>query len=221
MKEKVSPTQRVLNFWAIILIIWSIYRAKFKTDLPLWFDEFIAKPLVFILPVVYYIKKIEGKKFFKGIDLRFTHIFQEILLGFLIGIIFFSTGLLGNFLKFKTFFFPSGKTTTLTNLGLVMLISLATSISEEVLSRGFVLKRLYEDSKNIFTASFSASILFFFLHVPMLFTSEKIIGFLLLRVMFTDLILSLAVSFIYLERKNLILPILVHAFYNLSIYLFI
>ena len=59
MKSKVTATQRALNLWAVILIIWSVYRAKFR--LPEWLDEFIAKPLVFILPVYYYIRKIEKK----------------------------------------------------------------------------------------------------------------------------------------------------------------
>ena len=40
-KSETSPTQKMLNVWAIILIIWSLYRATFKTGLPILFDEFI------------------------------------------------------------------------------------------------------------------------------------------------------------------------------------
>ena len=66
MKQKTSPTQKALNVWAIVLIIWALYRAKFRTDLPIWFDEFIAKPAVFILPIYYYISRYEKKNFFSG-----------------------------------------------------------------------------------------------------------------------------------------------------------
>ena len=100
-----------------------------------------------------------------------------------------------------------------------VLISFASSFTEEALSRGFVLKRMYEESRNPFTAIFFSSFLFFFLHIPILFTSN-LYGIDLLKVMMTDLLLSFAVSFAYLERKSLLVPILIHAFYNLSIYLF-
>jgi membrane protease YdiL (CAAX protease family) len=100
-------------------------------------------------------------------------------------------------------------------------MALMTGISEEILSRGFVLKWLYAESKNIYTASFFASILFFFLHVPILFTNLKLTGNLLLMFMAMDMILSLVNSFVFLERKNLVLPILIHTFYNLSIILFL
>ncbi|MFA6390687.1 MAG: hypothetical protein WCX78_03025 [Patescibacteria group bacterium] len=59
-KKGTTPTQKALNLWAVILIIWAIYRTYFK--LPEWFDEFIAKPLVFVLPVFIYIRSVEKKE---------------------------------------------------------------------------------------------------------------------------------------------------------------
>ena len=221
MKQKTSPTQKVLNTWAIVLIIWSIYRAKFQTNLPLWFDEFIAKPVVFLMPVYYFITRVEKKDFFEGIDFKPKIKWGEVVLGITIGLFFFASGLLSNYVKYHKFVTSSGGVLSINTIILYVFVSLATSISEEVLSRGFVLKRLFEDSKNIITSSFLASILFFFLHVPILFTSQKIIGFLLLRVMVTDMILSLAISILYLQKRSLIIPILIHTFYNLSIYMFL
>ncbi len=218
MKKSISPTQKVLNVWAIVLILWSIYRAKFATTLPIWVDEFIAKPAVFIFPVWYFITKSEKKPFFEGIDLKIKSSYKDIVLGLVIGLIFFFSGALSEYTRSHTLF-ASFKGTP-TSILYLAVISLATSISEEIVSRGFVLKRLYAESKNIYMSSFLVSILFFFLHVPILFTSQKIVGFLLLRVMITDVILSLAISFIYVQRKNLAVPILIHALYNLSIYIF-
>ena len=86
MKSKVTSTQRALNLWAIILIIWAVYRAKFK--LPVWFDEFIAKPLVFVLPVYYYVKNIEKKPFFSAIDFKAKVTLPDIFYALIIGIIF-------------------------------------------------------------------------------------------------------------------------------------
>jgi membrane protease YdiL (CAAX protease family) len=79
------------------------------------------------------------------------------------------------------------------------------------------LKRLYEESKNPVTSVFTSSILFFLIHIPILFTMPHLNGNLLMLFMATDLILSISNSFLFLSRKNIILPILIHAFYNLAI----
>lgn len=220
MKQKSSPLQKALNIWAIILIVWSVYRAQFKVDLPIWFDEFIAKPLIFILPVYYYIRQIEKRDFFSGIELHFKKIKEDVLLGLAIGLIFFASVLLSSLFNSSKTMGVNLKDWSFYYLIFYLLLSFATSISEEVLSRGFVLKRLYEDSRNIFSASFFGSILFFFLHVPILFTNDKIVGTMLLRVLTTDLILSFAISLIFIQRRSLIIPIIIHTFYNFSIYLF-
>ncbi len=211
-KSRSSYTEKILNVWAISLILWSIYRANFKTDLGLEFDEFFAKPLIFIIPAYIFIKKIEKVNFFKAIALSTKNFLRELLIGTTIGIIFFVAVIWVNAGKFdiannKIFYF--------------LAIAAAAAISEEILSRGFVLKRLYEQSKNIYSSSFLASLLFFFLHVPILFTSSSINGLLLLQVMLSDLVLSLSLSFLFLLRGNLIAPILVHAFYTLGLLILI
>ncbi|OGK62025.1 hypothetical protein A2334_04100 [Candidatus Roizmanbacteria bacterium RIFOXYB2_FULL_38_10] len=218
MKEKTSPTQKALNIWAIILILWSIYRAHFKTDLPIWFDEFITKPLFFILPVYWYITKVEGKRFFQGIDLHVKRILPDIIFGIIIGSIFLSIGYLGASSQSKGSLFQQLFTLQFVSM---FAVALMTSVSEEILSRGFILKRLYEESKNIFSSITISSILFFFLHIPMLFTSDSLGGDIILKVMVTDLILSIAVSILYLQRKNLLLPIIVHALYSVSLSFFL
>lgn len=219
-KKQISKTQSVLNLWAIILIIWSVYRAKLT--LPEWFDEFLAKPLVFILPVYYFIKKVEKRDFLQSIWLLPQNIFKDIYIGIFIGFVFFLSGVLSHYLREGSLSFEKSVFRSLSYpFILTFLITLATAISEEILSRGFVLKRLYEESKNIFSSVFISSILFFILHIPILFTNLKLTGNLLLTVMITNLILGLTNSFIFLERRSLILPILIHAFYNLTIILYL
>lgn len=219
-KKEISQTQKVLNLWAIILIIWSIYRSRFS--FPEWVDEFIAKPLVFVLPVYWYIKKIEKRDFFFSLWLKPKNFFKDIYLGILIGSLFTLFALISNYVKHGRFSFTQTiLSTTSSKWWFVFFIALATSFSEEILSRGFILKRLYEESKNIYSSSFISSILFFILHIPILFTNIKLTGNLLLLFMATDLILGLANSFIFLERRSLILPILIHAFYNITIALYV
>ncbi len=215
-----SYIEKVLNLWAIILILWSLYRAYFKTDLPLWFDEIVAKPMIFVLPVYFFIKRFEKGDFFSSIYLKSTKR-TDFLIGIIIGFLFLAAVFIGNRLHGSLKPFSLNKATQGMNIFALLGLAFMTSLSEEILSRGFVLKRLYEASKNIYSSSFFASILFFFLHIPILFTSKSITGVLLLKVMFTDLILSLAVSLIFLERKSLIIPLFIHTFYNLGLYFLI
>ncbi len=218
--RKKTPIQTMLNVWALVIIIWALYRWYFRTSLPNWFDEFIAKPIVFIGPIYYFITHFEKKSFFEGVNLDKKITSKSFLSGIILGLVFFLSGLLSYFFKHHSLSLQTIFSHLPSPIWLIVLISFATSISEEILSRGFVLKRLYEDSKNIYTSSLYTSVLFFFMHIPILFTNDKIIGVVLFQVMLTDLLFSFAVSFLYLETRSLYLPILIHALYNISIYLF-
>ena len=135
---------------------------------------------------------------------------------FVIGGIFLLTAILAIYIKNQKIVlfnnFPG-----ISNFLFISITALATGITEEILSRGFVLKKLYEESKNIYTASFFASILFFFLHVPILFANTKITGGMLLMFMTTDMLLSMVNGLIFLQKKSLVIPIFIHAFYNIII----
>ncbi len=217
MKDKrVTQTQKALNLWAVILILWSIYRTYFK--LPEWFDEFIAKPLVFVLPVFIYIKWVEKKEFFSSLYLNknLKVFLKEFFISLGIGLLLLLTALIAIYLKFKKVG-QFGHFFGFNQLALIFITALATGITEEIVSRGFVLKRLYEESKNAYSSTFFASILFFFLHVPILFASSKINGSMLLIFMATDLLLSMVTGLIMIQRKSLTVPILIHAFYNVVV----
>src|SRR3989338_7927599 len=97
-KKAVSQVQKMLNTWAIVLIIWSVYRSYFKTDLPIWFDEFIAKPIVFLLPVFYYIQRYEKVAFHKAVDFYLNRK-SDILFGIYAGLVVFSFGIAVYFQK--------------------------------------------------------------------------------------------------------------------------
>jgi len=217
MKDKqVTPTQKALNFWAVILIVWAVYRTYLK--LPEWFDEFIAKPLVFVLPILVYIRTVEKKEILSSlfINKNFKNFIKEFFISFGIGLVLLLTALLSVYLRFRKVglfgHFPS-----FNQFGLIVITALATGITEEILSRGFILKRLYEESKNAYSSTFFASILFFFLHVPILFANNRINGSMLLMFMVTDLLLSMVNGLIMIQRKSLTVPILIHAFYNVVV----
>ena len=220
--EKITPTQRMLNMWAIVLILWAFYRAHFKTDLPMWIDEFIAKPLIFITPLYYYISKYENHhNILTALSFKLKGWKTDVLIGLLVGGIFFIGGASANYVKYHSIFPKHPIYFGNYNIFLLVAVGIGSAITEEILMRGFVLKRLYEESKQVFRSAAFVSFLFFFLHIPILFTSKDITGYTILQVMATDLALSLCVSLIYLQRKSITVPILIHVLYNIALYMFL
>ena len=209
-----SQTQRALNIWAIVLILWSVYRSIFKTDLPVWFDEFIAKPAIFLIQNYYFITRYENGNVLKRLDISFKNALGDISIATLVGVLMFGFAALISSSQGHNIIWPS-----IGVLVFTIIVSLASSISEELLARGFILKRLYEESHNVISAVFVASILFFLTHIPIVFSSPQYYGASLIMIMVSDLLFSFAVSFIYLLRKNVLVPIVIHLFYILIIYI--
>lgn len=226
--SRVSPTQQILNVWAVIIFIWALYRHFYKTDFPIWADEFLIKPAIFILPLYFYISIREHKHFFNDLWLRKDGLLEDFIYGSFVGIILFGSGALINYIKLGSIIRPDSAIFSQSDMmqifmaiGLYILVSIATSVSEEMLSRGFLLKRLYEQWNNIITAILVSSLLYFALRIPLLFTNPDMNGITLLYVMLTDFIFSFTVSFLYIQSKSLALPIIIHTFYTLSLYLFL
>ena len=212
-KSGTSPTQKTLNVWAIVLMLWSFYRVTFKTGLPIWFDEFVAKPLVFLFPIYWFIIKSEKKQFLEGVGFVKKNTFADIAFGLVIGSLFIGAAIFTRIIKrlpFPPLYISS--TSIIWVLSTVMAASM-----EQILSTGFVFKRLSDESKNILRPLIISALLFFFLHVPILFGADKISGSTLIQMMILNTVLSLTTSVVFLLRKNTVAPILVHALYLLSL----
>jgi len=151
MKKEIPHSQKVLNLWGIILIIWAFYRLKLK--MPEWFDEFVAKPIIFILPVYYFIKKIEKRSFLPSLNWSFKTVKKDFLISIFIGLVIFLTITLANYFRTKEVVFLKYKISYL-SIFYIIFVSLITAISEQILSTGFVLKRLYEETKNFYQVAF-------------------------------------------------------------------
>lgn len=217
--KTISNSQKVLNLWAVILIIWSIYRARFS--FPELFDELIIKPLIFILPVYLYIKKVEHGSFFPSIGINKKNFLKNIVFSLTLCFVFFLTIIVLRSLKTGASLLNIIASLGNKNIFSYLPIILFTAISEELLPRGFILKRLYEESNNILKSSLTASILSLIIHIPILLTQIKITGGLLLFFLSSEFVLSMANSFIFISRKSLIPPIFIRAFYSFMLIIFV
>lgn len=212
---------QVFIVWFVIFLIWAFYRASFF--LPEYVDEFLVKPLIFVLPILYIVLVREKKKLKDlGLAPKSKDFFTDLYIGVVIGVLFALEGLLINYLKYGKFsFFPIMATRISGGLGLFFLINLATSLWEEILGRGYLYKRLFKLSNNQFGAAFTSSFLFLLLHVPILFTRLHLSGTSLLAYPVSILLLGITNSYIFNLRGSLVLPILIHLFWNMTVALYL
>ncbi len=210
--------ERIFTIWAIVLIVWALYR-KYSA-FPEYLDELIFKPLVYLAPVLYYVKYKE-KRPFSSIGLAAGKFFRDIYLGLGFGMVFALEGLVVNAVKHGRFSFSPLIPVTGNYLLLAVILALATGFTEELFARGFLFSRLREAYKNEMKALIVSAAMYFMLLVPAIFTVNRLTGMTLFIFIITNLIMSFANTMIFSETKTITVPVLIHAFWNMAVALYL
>ncbi len=211
-------TEWVFQFWAWQLLVWSLYRYFFRFSEPV--DEFIAKPLVFIVPVILFVLK-RDKRPLSSIGITSSRFFQSMLIGLGFGLLFSLEAMFANVLKYGALKLTPSPVLSLYGVPMLFVLSLATAISEEVLSRGFFFSRLEESTRNLVYSGIMSTLLFVAFHIPILLTSLRFQGMTLVLFFLTSFILGLTNSVLYYRQRSLVTPILVHLFWNMTVSVFL
>lgn len=214
---------KVLLTYFAILVSWTVYRYYYRFSEPM--DEIMAKPLVFVLPVVWYIwhyEKGEWGKIWGNFGDRGNkgNLFQSLYLGIGLGMILGAEAFLFNFLKYGRFNFqpvlPVGDYGLAGFLGL----SAATAVSEEILGRGFLYQQLRYYLSDM-RAVFLSSLLFLLLHLPLVFFILPLSGVALAVYLVSVFVLSIANCILFRFSGSLLTPILLHIFWNATVGLYL
>lgn len=213
--EKLEPKQ----LWAFIFLAWMLYR-YYVRGVPEWVDELIFKPLVFVAPVLWFVKKIEKRKM-DSIGVSSKNFFKSLYIGLGFGFVFALEAIAANAIKNGKLVMNPIDAVSQYGLIALLIFSVATAFSEELLSRGFLFNRLLEKSQNLPYASFISTLFFVFLHVPVLVTSLHLTGTALALFFVTTFVLGFANTFLYFYTGSLIAPILVHVFWNMTVALYL
>lgn len=208
----------VYQLWGWILLVWALYRYFLK--LPEWVDELVAKPLVFVLPVLGYVFRKEKQRF-TSIGITTKNFFPSLYTGIGFGFLFALEGIAANALKYGTVKIVPIQALTQYGLIALLFLSAATAISEEILSRGFLFNRIMRHTKRLPYAAVVSTILFVLLHIPILVTTLKLQGATLILFIVTDFVLGLANSVLFYNFQSLVAPILVHIFWNMTVALYL
>ncbi len=210
--------ESVYQLWGWILLAWSLYRYFVK--FPEWADELMFKPLIFVAPVLWYVRKVE-KRTLASLGLTRKNFFTGLYIGLGFGFVFALEGIAANAIKYGKIQINPIAAIEQYGLVVLLLLSAATAFSEEFLNRGFLFTRILDKTKSLPYASLLSTVLFVLLHVPILVTSLKLHGTVLVLFFVTDFVLGLANSLLFYNTGSLVAPILVHVFWNMTVALYL
>lgn len=207
--------KRVFGVFVFVFLVWGSYRYFFL--FPDWLEELVLKPLVFLLPVFWLVRK--EKTTIASIGLSTKNFFKNIYFGLGLGMAFALLGVLTNYWKYRGISFASFGLTGASLLWL-MFISLVTAFSEEVLFRGYIFTRLLKIWKNEWSAGIVSAFLFSLIHLPIaIFVWHYETSMLFVQVFLTFLV-GFGNAFLIARTKTVIAPMINHTLWGLAIFLF-
>ncbi|KKQ92674.1 MAG: hypothetical protein UT58_C0012G0006 [Microgenomates group bacterium GW2011_GWC1_39_7b] len=212
--SNISILKNVTIYATYLIIIWAFYRFLFR--FPDEIEELVIKPIVWLIPLFYFVKK-EGFGI-SSLGFTFKNLFPAIYLSIGLGAVFVMEGVLTNFVKYGKLNFGAniGSTPLMMSLGL----SFITAFSEEAAFRGYIFSRLSFALKNEWSANIIQTLLWTGIHVPIAFfiwgyTLPQGIVYLSLTAIF-----GLGSAFIFGRTKNIFGSILLHVLWEWPIILF-
>lgn len=213
--KKVTTVKYAFGFWAYLLVVWGFYRFLFQ--LPEDIEELFIKPIIWLVPLVFLLKKEKAK--LSSIGLTTKNLFPAVYFALGLGVFFLLEAVAINFIKYKgSFNFGAniGSLPLLSSFG----ISVATAFSEELSFRGYIYTRIWGAMKSEWVANIVTSFLWAVIHMPITFFVWKLdmmsaITYLVLTTLF-----GIGSAFVYARTKNIFSPILLHVLWQWPIVLF-
>ena len=212
MKQKNRP----FGLFFFTFVAWSLYRYFFYY--PEWFDEFVAKPCILLLPTIF-LATIFEKKSLKSIGFSSQQLAQNIFIGLGAGIFIAVEAILTRQFKYGQVIFNPDHLTGVSLLT-VILIPFVTGFAEEAVFRGYLFTNFLKSYKNEFFANALSTVLFVALHLPILLFVNHLSSVELLFSLVQLAILGALNGIIFARTKTLVAPTVTHGLWNLSAVLF-
>ena len=217
MAAKVSKTSIIKDvtiYAAYLTVVWAFYRFLFQ--FPSEFEELVIKPIVWLAPLFYFLKK--EKLGLSSLGITFKNLFPAIYLSLGLGSIFVIEGLLTNFLKYGHFNFGAniGSLPLMSSLGL----SFVTAFSEETAFRGYIYSRLSGVFGGEWGANIIQTVLWTGIHVPIAFFVWNYTLAQGAVYLFVTAVFGFGSAFIFGRTKNVFGSIFLHVLWEWPIILF-
>jgi membrane protease YdiL (CAAX protease family) len=209
--------KHVFALFSFIFIIWSFYR-YLPQVLPLWAEELVLKPLLWLGPTIWLMRRVE-KQNFSSLGFTTKKLFPSLYWGIGLGLVFALEGLLTNIVKYKGLNLISLDHSSISFLG-IFFISLVTAFSEETVFRGYLFNRLWQIWNQEWLANIVSSFLFVLIHLPI---GLFVLGYrplVMLAYLFFIFVFGFGSAFVFGRTKNIVSSILLHIFWAWPIVLF-
>lgn len=199
---------------AYLLIVWGFYRFLFK--LPEEVEELVVKPVVWLLPVFYLLKK--EKASLSSVGLTFRNLFPAVYFALGLGAFFVIEAIIINFVKHGGLDFSAniGEKALLTSLGL----SFATALSEEISFRGYLFNRVWYSLGSEWIANIATSLVWALIHVPITVFVWKLEPSAALTYLLLTTLFGIGSAFVFARTRNVFSSILLHVLWEWPIILF-
>lgn len=214
MPKKETAIKHATIISVYLLIVWGFYRFLFK--LPEEVEELIIKPVIWLGPVFYFLKK--EKKGLSTLGITTKNLFPAIYYALFLGVIFAIEGVVVNVIKHDSISFNAniGEKALLVALGL----SFATAISEEITFRGFIFNRVWHALKDPWSSNLITSFVWALVHVPIaVFWWELDVAGMASYLILTT-VFAIGSSFVFARTRNVAASILLHVLWEWPIILF-
>lgn len=214
MINKTTAIKNATILAAYLFIFWGFYRLIFK--LPDEVEELFLKPLIWLVPLVFLLKK--EKLGISSLGITLKNLFPAIYFSLGLGAIFALEAIILNFAKYGSFVFAAniGDKFILSSIGL----SFVTAFSEEISFRGYIFNRVWKALGNEWIANLTTSAVWGLIHIPVAVFVWKLdfsaaIVYLLLTTLF-----GIGSAFVFARTKNVFGSILLHVLWEWPIILF-
>lgn len=206
--------RKILLYYAYLFLVWGFYR--YATHFSEVVDEFVAKPVIWLLPIAFIIVFFEKKNVIHGIHLHFRTVFHDVVIGivgalFVLGIFWISVYVRDGNIIFNPHHF------SLSAVPLLLWVAFATALIEEITFRGFIFSRLRRARHYVHWANILTTFLFVLIHLPIVFLVQHATPV----AAFTQLLLlaelSLIDGYLFHARSGLIAPLVSHMVWDFTI----
>jgi membrane protease YdiL (CAAX protease family) len=212
--SKINIVKYVTIYAVYLLIVWAFYRFLFR--FPDDVEELVIKPLVWLLPLIYFVRKERAG--IRSLGFTLKNLFPAVYLSLGLGAVFAAEGVLTNYLKYGSLNFGAniGALPLLPSLGL----SFATAFSEESAFRGYIFSRLNFVFNSELAANLVQALLWTAIHVPIAFFIWKMDLITGLVYLFLTFIFGVGSAFIFARTNNIFGSIFLHVLWEWPIILF-
>lgn len=214
MPKKETAIKHATILTAYLLIVWGFYRFLFR--LPDEIEELIVKPIIWLLPVFYFVKKEKASLSSLGITSK--NLFPAIYFALALGTVFAIEAVIINFVKYGGLDFSAniGGKPLLASLG----ISFATAFSEEISFRGYIFNRVWTAFGKEWSANIVTSLAWALVHVPVAFFVWKLSFSSALIYLFLTTLFGIGSAFVFARTRNVFSSIFLHVLWEWPIILF-